>query len=96
MLKTLDIVCASLAIFFKQIKSANSRPTDLFGKLDFICELFKNQDNDKFAFFIFSLCCFVLGSHSVACVELPSGYTLHMHFVSRKIVETLILFEGCM
>lgn len=52
MLKTLDIVCASLAIFFKQIKSANSHLTDLFGKFDFICELFKNQDNDKFDCFL--------------------------------------------
>lgn len=25
---------------------------DLFGKLDLICELFKNQDNDKFDCFI--------------------------------------------
>lgn len=25
---------------------------DLFGKLDFICELFKNQDCDKFDSFI--------------------------------------------
>lgn len=62
MLKTLDIICACLAIFFKkkQIKSANSHLTDLFGKLDFICELFKNQDDDKFdrflRLFIMPLC----------------------------------------
>lgn len=38
---------------------------DLFGELDFICELFKkNQDTDKFdCFFLFSLC-FILGYES--------------------------------
>lgn len=56
---------------------------DLFGELDFICELFKkNQDTDKFdCFFLFSLC-FILGYES--------GYILHRHFLSQQIVGTLI------
>lgn len=67
-LKTLDIMC--LSRHFKKnnlnrIERDHSYPMDLFGELDFICELFKkNQDTDKFdCFFLFSLC-FILGYES--------------------------------
>lgn len=86
-LKTLDIMHLS-GYFLKKIEVELIIVIQWISleKLDFICELFKNQDPDKFDYFIHRLIvCFVLGY--------KSGNVLHMHFISQQAVESLIWLE---